>query len=76
MGQPREEMLKDYRKLAIELHDTAGTALLADPALAGLAESIRALCQGVLRNRFYTENDWRGEDYRVPSFWFGPRPYE
>ena len=73
---PREEMLRGYRKLAIELRDASGNALLADPELAGLTDKIRALCQGVLRNRFYSEGDWRGEDYRVPSFWFGPRPYE
>jgi hypothetical protein len=74
--RPREETRKHYRKLAIELRDTAGTAVLTDPELAGLAQRIRALCQGILRSRFYTEGDWRGEDYRVPSFWFGPRPYE
>ena len=53
-----------------------GIAPLAQAELLGPAEKIRALCQGVLRNRFYTEADWRGEDYDVPAFWLGPRPYE
>jgi len=73
---PREEMVKSYRRLAIELRDAAGDAVLAGSEPVEPAEEIRALCQGVLRSRFYSEGDWRGEDYRVPSFWFGPRPYE
>jgi hypothetical protein len=85
---PREEMLKAYRGLAVEARDAAGPgtirrmvaqdgrAPLEHPELLGFAEKIRAICQGVLRNRFYTEGDWRGEDYDVPAFWLGPRPYE
>ena len=73
---PREDLLKAYRKLAIEVRDAAGIAPLAQADLPGPAERIRALCQGVLRNRFYTEADWRGEDYSVPAFWLGPRPYQ
>jgi hypothetical protein len=73
---PREEMLKAYRKLAVAVRDAAGIAPLAQADLVGPAEKIRALCQGVLRNRFYVEADWRGEAYDVPPFWFGPRPYE
>lgn len=78
----REELLRTYRKLAVEARDSAGRrlqdgpALLVQAELLGLAEKIRALCQRVLRNRFYTEADWRGEDYNVPGFWLGPRPYE
>ena len=74
--EPREELLNAYRKLAIEVRDAAGIAPLAHPELLGPAERIRALCQGVLRNRLYAEADWRGEDYRVPAFWLGPRPYQ
>jgi len=73
---PREELLKAYRKLAIEVRDAAGIAPLAQPELLEVAERIRALCQGVLRNRLHIEGDWRGEDYKVPPFWLGPRPYE
>lgn len=73
---PREEMLKAYRKLAVGVSDAAGIAPLAQPDLVGPAERIRALCQGVLRNRFCAEAGWRGEAYDVPAFWFGPRPYE
>ena len=73
---PREEMLRSYRKLAIDVRVAAGNAMLTQAELVGPAEKIRALCQGVLRNRFYTEADWRGEDYTVPAFWLGPRPYE
>jgi hypothetical protein len=73
---PREEMLRAYRKLALEARDAAGSAPLAQSELLGRAEKIRALCQGVLRNRFYTEADWRGEDFDVPAYWLGPRPYE
>ena len=65
-----------YRKLAMEVRDAAGNAALAQAELLGPVEKIRALCQSVLRNRFYTEADWRGEDYTVPAFWLGPRPYE
>ena len=73
---PREEMLRAYRKLAVEARDAAGIALPAKAEFLGPAEEIRALCQRVLRNRFYAEADWRGEDYQVPAFWLGPRPYE
>ena len=73
---PREELLKAYRRLATALRDAAGSALLAQPEFVEPAEKIRALCQRVLRNRFYTEGDWRGEAYDVPAFWLGPRPYE
>jgi dipeptidyl aminopeptidase/acylaminoacyl peptidase len=73
---PREEMLRAYRAGAAALRDAAGSAFLAPPETLGVAEKMRALCQGVLRNRFYTEADWRGEAYDVPAFWLGPRPYE
>jgi len=73
---PREEMLRAYRKLTIEARDAAGIAPLAQAELLGPAEKIRALCQSVLRNRFHAEAGWRGEDYNVPAFWLGPRPYE
>jgi hypothetical protein len=75
-GRPREEMLRSYRKLTVSLRDAAGCAALTRPELIGLAEKVRALCQNVLRNRFYVEGDWRGEDYEVPAWWLGPRPYE
>ena len=42
---PREELLRAYRKLAIELRDAAGKAALAQAELLDLAEKIRALCQ-------------------------------
>ncbi len=70
---PREEMLKSCRKLTIELRDAAGNAPLTQPEVA---EKVRGLCQTVLRNRYYVEGDWRGENYAVPAFWLGPRPYE
>ena len=73
---PREEMLKAYRKLVVELRDAATGAVAAEAEGVEPAEKIRALCQGVLRNRFYAEADWRGEAYDVPRFWLGPRPYE
>jgi hypothetical protein len=69
-------MLRAYRELAMEARDTAGILPPGQAELLGLVERIRALSQGVLRNRFYTEADWRGEDYTVPAFWLGPRPYE
>ena len=73
---PREEMLKTYRKLTIGLRDTATIAPLGHAELLAPAEKIRTRCQQVLRNRFYAEADWRGEDYSVPAYWLGPRPYE
>ena len=72
---PREEMLKAYRKLVVELRDATG-AVAAEAEGVEQAEKIRELCRGVLRNRFYAEADWRGEAYDVPRFWLGPRPYE
>jgi hypothetical protein len=75
-GRPREEVLRSYRKLTVSVRDAAGSAAVARPELMALAEKVRALCQGVLRNRFYVEGDWRGEDYEVPAWWLGPRPYE
>ena len=73
---PRDEMLRAYRKLAVGARDAAGIAPLTHAELLGPAEKIRALCQRVLRNRFYSEADWRGEGYKVPAFWLGPRPYQ
>jgi Tol biopolymer transport system component len=73
---PREELLRAYRKLAVGARDAAGIAPLTQAKLLGPAEKIRTLCQRVLRNRFYSEAGWRGEDYKVPAFWLGPRPYE
>jgi hypothetical protein len=72
----REEIIKAYRQHAIEVRDAAGCAVLTQAELLGPAEKIRALCQSVLRNRFYSEADWRGEDYTIPAYWLGPRPYE
>jgi len=73
---PREEMLKAYRECAVALRDVAGNAPLEKAELSVFAEKLRALCQDVLRKRFYTEGGWRGEAYEVPAFWLGPRPYE
>lgn len=73
---PREELLRACRKAAVEARDAAGIAPLTQAELVAPAEKIRALCQSVLRNRFYVEADWRGEDYNVPAFWLGPRPYQ
>jgi hypothetical protein len=76
LAEPRVEMLAAYRQLAIELRDAAGAATLAQPERLDTADKVRSLCQGVLRNRLFAENSWRGEDYRVPAFWLGPRPYQ
>jgi len=73
---PREEMLKAYRGLAVGLRDAAGIAPLTQLDLVDAAEKAMASCQSVLRNRFYIEGGWRGEDYEAPAFWLGPRPYE
>ncbi|HIE51263.1 MAG TPA: hypothetical protein EYP85_05855 [Armatimonadetes bacterium] len=73
---PREEMLRTYRRLAKELRDRAGWAAVRQPELIELAEGIRKLARAVLRNRYYIEGDWRGENYEVPPYWLGPRPWE
>ncbi len=72
---PREELLKAYRQGAVALRDSCANWPPREGDGAG-GDGMRALCQGVLRNRFYTEGDWRGEAYDVPAYWFGPRPYE
>jgi hypothetical protein len=60
---PREELLKAYRQRVVALRDSGD-------------DRLRALCQEVLRNRFYIEADWRGEPIDAPAYWLGPRPYE
>jgi Tol biopolymer transport system component len=60
---PREELLKAYRQRVVALRDSGD-------------DRLRALCQEVLRNRFYIEADWRGEPFGAPAYWLGPRPYE
>ena len=73
---PREETLRTCRSLVKALRDSAGAGCLGEPESLELAESIRQLARQVLRNRYYVEDDWRGERYEVPPYWLGPRPFE
>ena len=73
---PREDLLRAYRRVAKDLRDDAARSCLTQAAMVAHADRMRALCQGVLRNRHYVEGDWRGESYEEPLDWLGPRPYE
>jgi hypothetical protein len=71
----RADLIRVFRGLARELRDCAGMSCVEDSELRGPATRLRQLTQGVLRNRYYFEADWRGESYKEAPFWLGPRPY-
>jgi hypothetical protein len=71
----RADLIRAFRSLARELTDRAGMLCIEHSALRGPATKLRQLTQGVLRNRYCFEADWRGEPHRTTYFWLGPRPY-
>ena len=73
---PREELPRQYRTIAKRVRGMAARLCVTHPERFAPAERLRALCGGVLTNRFLAEADWRGEDYEKPLFWLGPRPYQ
>ena len=59
----RQKVLEEYRGLAKSLREEAGDLATRAPAgLADLADEIRARTGMILRNRYYLEGDWRGEE--------------
>ena len=54
-------MLKEYREFAKTIRDNAGLAIIERPEAKDAAQQVRELTQKVLRNRYYLEDDWRGE---------------
>jgi hypothetical protein len=74
-AQARADLIRALRSAAKQLRDRAGIACAEHVELRGPAAELRQLAQGVLRNRYYFEGDWRGEPHRVAPYWLGPRPY-
>jgi len=60
----RQAVLTDYREFAKTVRDNAGMLITRQKEAKDVAERIRALTQGALRNRYYLEGDWRGEEPR------------
>jgi hypothetical protein len=71
----RADLIRDLRSAARELRDRTGMACVEHPELRDPAAKLRQLAQGVLRNRYDFEADWRGEPHRVAPYWLGSRPY-
>jgi len=57
----RQAVLKEYRQFAKTIRDKSGLAIIEKPETKDAAEQVRELTQKVLRNRYYLEDDWRGE---------------
>ena len=60
--ESRQEMLRRYRGFVKRVRDEAGTLVAEKPTLKGMAEDLRQLTKAILRNRYYLEGDWRGEE--------------
>jgi len=73
-AKARADLIRAFRSSARELRDRAGMSCAEHAELRGSAAKLRQLAQGVLRNRYYFEADWRGEPHRVAPYWLGPRP--
>jgi len=71
----RADLIRDFRGLAREARDRAGMSCVEHPELRDPAAKLRLLAQGVLRDRYYFEADWRGEPHQWAPYWLGPRPY-
>ena len=74
-ARERADLIRVFRGLVRELADRAGMSCVEHSELRAPATRLRQLAQGVLRNRYYFEADWRGELHRTAPFWLGPRPY-
>ena len=61
----RQAVLKEYRELAKRTRDKASLIITEKPETKDIAEQIRRLTQRILRNRYYLEDDWRGE---IPQY--------
>ena len=57
----RQKVLTEYREFVKNLRDEAALMVTEEPGLRDISERIRRLTQGILRNRYYLEGDWRGE---------------
>ena len=58
----RQEILAEYRGLVKKMRNDAGIAITKNPETRDVSEEIRRLTQDILRNRYYLEGNWRGED--------------
>ncbi len=57
----RQEVLREYRTVVKELRDQAGRNIAAGASDVEFNEKLRDQAAEVLRNRYYFEGDWRGE---------------
>jgi hypothetical protein len=74
-ARARAEIIRAFRGAVRELASAAGMCCAEHPEFRREASRLRNLAQGVLRNRYYVERDWRGELQREPPDWLGPPPY-
>jgi hypothetical protein len=58
----REAHLSAYRSFAKALRDKAGRTLVQSPDSRQACEALRDLCGHALRQRYYLEDDWLGEE--------------
>ncbi|NIA13980.1 MAG: hypothetical protein GWP08_07860 [Nitrospiraceae bacterium] len=58
----RQRVLAGYRQWAQQTRDAAGRWILTHPESSGIAEDLRERTQAILRNRYFQEGDWRGEE--------------
>jgi hypothetical protein len=71
----RADLIRAFRVAARELSSAAAISCAEHPELRLVAARLRQMVQGVLRNRYYFEGDWRGELQREPPNWLAPPPY-
>ena len=76
MAEPRRDIIGSFRACAKRLRDHAGMNCVTDPEARELAVELRRHAGNVLRNRYYIEDDWRGEKHKIPPYWLGPRPFQ
>ena len=58
----RKSILAEYRDFVKKLRNDAGIAITKKPESRDISEELRRLAQNILRNRYYLEGDWRGEN--------------
>ncbi|MFC1713446.1 hypothetical protein ACFL6S_07260 [Candidatus Poribacteria bacterium] len=58
----RQEILTRYRDFVKRVRNHAGMTISKDAGARVVCEDVRELTQNILRNRYYLEGDWRGEE--------------
>jgi len=58
----RKAILAEYRDFVKKVRNDAGIAITKKPESKDISEELRRLTQNILRNRYYLEGDWRGEN--------------